>query len=219
MKIITILIVLLFTSNSIAFTQETSKKKNRKTTSSLEQTDASKQELDSFWGIKFGSTIQEVEEIMKTKNAIIDEEDSTDEIKIYTNCIFAGRETEYILLYFVNDSFFAAKVGFKEDLDTKTIELYKSIRSELNEKYYPTKLTVEKYKKPYYKGDGFEITAIQTGYAIIQSTWAFCKKDSEKLRGITLQILPNLVVQLSYQDDELLDIALEKEKNKNIQDY
>lgn len=219
MKIITISILLLFMSNMTIFSQETSKKKNKKSATSQEQTDTPQQELDSFWGIKFGCSTQEADEIMKTKNAIENEENSTDNVKVYTNCIFAGRETEYILLYFIDNSFFAAKIGFKANLDIQTIDLYKTIQSELNEKYYKTKLTVEKYKKPYYKGDGHETTAIQSGYAIIQSTWTFIKKNSEELRGITLQILNNLVVQLSYQDDELLTIALEREKNQNIQDY
>src|SRR5690606_14305364 len=89
--------------------------------------------LDGFFGINFGSSKEQALKIMKSKGhkPIVEETDYLG----YSDVRFGGRKSYTLLLLFNRDRLFEAEVSFKSDLESKTIDLYKSILEDLEDKY------------------------------------------------------------------------------------
>lgn len=179
------------------------------------------QTLDSFMGIKFGTSRDSVKKIMLSKQGCtLNKESSGDDFMAFQNVKFAGREALFISFKFVDNKFHTSSVLFTSTLESKAIELYNDIKDELNEKYYKTESDFETYKYPYEKDDGHVETAIKIGKATFSSFWGFKNSNDENITNyISLIISETLSIILSYQDSILLKIAIEREKQKNNADY
>ena len=104
--------------------------------------------------------------------------------------------------------------------------------AETHTDWYDTKLALNKYieiftkkygahsdqyfyfRKPYYEGDGYEHNAISLGYAEISSIYTF--QDGNV---VSLEITKELSVKITYQNTRLAEIAVNKNKQKNSNDY
>ncbi len=176
------------------------------------------QQLEGFLGIKFGTSSEDVKDFMFTKpNCTIDLENSDNNQLFFEGAKFAGREPLFILFKFVDNKFHTACVLIKPKLESQTIDLYNEIKNEVNEKYYKTEEDYETYKYPYEKNDGHTETAIELGKATFSAFWKFNSSSDENY--IALSITEGLHIKINYQDGSLVQIAVDREKAKNIDDY
>lgn len=74
--------------------------------------------------------------------------------------------------------------------------------------------TYERYDSPYEKGDGYTTTAISVGKAHFNTYWT-------KLIGGTIQLSINYnhTVELTYQDDEIIEDAISDQKSRRSEDF
>ena len=83
--------------------------------------------LTGFWGIDFGSSKEQAKKVMSAKKAVFVPKCSKDDFLMYSEAVFAGRNTKAICLYFNNDEFHTARVIFGTERYA-TISLYKEIK-------------------------------------------------------------------------------------------
>ncbi len=180
------------------------------------------QNIESFLGIKFGTSIDSVKRIMLSKpGCLIDKKNSDSTQLVFDGVKFAGRETVLMQFKFVNKRFHTGIAFIKPRLTSQTVELYNTIKGEVNEKYYTTSEDFETYKSPYEKGDGYTESAIKLGKAIFEAYWK-SKKNSQtedEDNYICVEITDGLLIKISYQDGALVKIASSQDKAKKSLDY
>jgi len=185
-------------------------------------TNSYSQSLDSFFGMKFGCSPDSVKKVMLAKPGTSLMQGSRNDFLMFSGLKFAGRNTERISFSFINNKLHTGKVGFKSNLESKTLELYNEIKDELNQKYFKTKQDYEIYKYPFTKGDGHFETAVSSGKASIASFWEFKNpkaKVKEDNNSISLQITETFLIALCYQDGVLIGQAIDNDNKKNFKDY
>lgn len=186
-------------------------------------TSALGQSLEGCMGIKFGSSQDIVKKSMLAKPGCrLSTTLSGKDILIFTNVQFAGHRTIGIHFYFIDGKLHSASVIVQADLESQVIDLYNTIREEINSKYYPTKLYEEKYTSPYEKGDAQTETAIKLGKASFASYWKFKNTayPSEDMDDcIFLDITKQLYIKIRYQNTFLFKIAYDRLKEKINADY
>jgi len=160
-------------------------------------------EIKGALGLTFGMSKLQVQNILTKKGGIIDKAHSKQNVIVYDKVKFGVRATDFLLLKFVNNKLYEITAEFS-CIKPKTQELFDLIKSDIETKYQ-TGACYRDFKSPYTDGDGYEITAIQGGYASITCYWSSTKKDAI----IALEINESLSVVLTYQDNKLID---EKEK-------
>jgi len=177
----------------------------------------SKDTLDGFFGCKFGSSRQVVKAIMLSKAGSKVYSEDVNSI-IFTGVKFAGHKVNVIIFQFVNNKFHTAKVLLSSPYESGVIDLYNDIKSGINERYYVTDGDYERYDEPYYKDDGYTISAIKLGKANFSAYWEFSNSRSDKeddSNTISVEISQSLSVIISYQDGVLINEVIKK----NNKDY
>lgn len=170
--------------------------------------------IEGFLGIKFGSSKAEVTAAMKAKGAVLaSSNDESGNLLVFDKVSLGHRETNLFGVRFIDDKAYQAVFMFKAEENPKTIEYYNALISDLNEIYGAGKST-RKYRGTYQDGDGYELTAIETGNADYYTTWV---SDNKNL--IELNIDSKLNVTLFYEDGPLLDLARERAKAKEKGDF
>lgn len=171
-------------------------------------------ELTGCMGIKFGSTKEQVKEAVISKRAGF--QTYKDEVSYisYTNGTFAGRECVGAIFMFYNNKLHTVKILLREDQDPKVFDLYKTVVSELETKYNTSAEKHHIFKKPYYEGDGYTVSAIKMGYADIASYINFADNNV-----ISISITENLTTMILYQNTDMAQEAIDNNNQKRSQDY
>ncbi len=172
-----------------------------------------KKPIDSFLGIKLGSTTAQAKAALQARGAIFDKTESKPEMLVYKNVSLGSRKAEYLIFATINDRVYRAFFIFKPQLRAKTIEYYDNLVSSIEDVYGEGEATLE-FKSPYEDGDGHELSAIEGGYADYSTLWI-----SENENSIEAKISTGMMVILEYQDSKLMDIAIEKKKQKEKADF
>lgn len=94
-------------------------------------------QITNFWGIEFGSTTNEAERIMFTKDMNI--HISVEDLILYkgdyvTPVYFAGHYIKQLGLHFYNGKFYSGGVEL-EDRDNYTLKSFKELEAQLTTKY------------------------------------------------------------------------------------
>lgn len=171
--------------------------------------------IDSFLGVKLGSTRAQVIAGLTQKGAKLDKKNGDANTLIFDNIKIASRSPEYLYVSFIGDKASAAGFIFKPELEANTVEFYDQFVSDLNN-VYGKGISSKTFKSPYEYGDGEEITAIETGNADFKTFWGM--NDDKKPGGILLTISDKLLVSLTYMDKELMKMEKKKIDNKNQAD-
>jgi hypothetical protein len=180
------------------------------------------QSLDGFLGLRFGTTADSVKKIMLAKPGCKLGVKSTKDVLMFTDCKFAGRGATLIVFRFINNKFHTGRVFLSPSLDSKIVELFNTVKGELNERYYTTTQDYERYDYPYEKGDGYYESAIKLGKAHFSAYWDFTNPKSENKEDnniISLEIDEDMYVIIGYQDGALIKEAVEAQKSKDYKDY
>ncbi len=173
--------------------------------------DSSIRSIDGFWGIKFGSTKTIAKSIMQEKGLTIASEKS--DYIVYTGGRWSGEKIKELYLEFIEGKFYKGIVVIDITNEGFVFSTYNSIKKKIDDKYFNTYRSIEKYDYPFEKGDGHEITAIRSGKANIVSNW---KMDNDT--SITVLIPDDLNTTIYYTDLSLERIANNKKLEKESKD-
>ena len=175
--------------------------------------------LDGFWGLKFGSSATESRKFIESKHTgTIDEKETNADVLTLMAPDFAGKTPTAMIFQFERDKFHTGIVFYTPTDDSKVLDLYSGLRSDLIDKYGKPANDLRVFEKPYSDGDGDETEAIKHGLATVAVMWLFDRADGLK-NSITLEIRPSLAIALTYQDGKLIKEAVDAQKAKTIKDY
>lgn len=132
----------------------------------------------------------------------------------FNNVTLGHRRAVDFAVRFLNNKAYEAVFLFKADDDPKTIEYYKALVADINEIYGKGKEN-RIFRTTFSDGDGYELTAIETGNADYFTNW----RDNSTKNLIQAMIDSKLNVYLFYIDQSLSDEATAKEKAKEKNDY
>jgi len=170
--------------------------------------------IDSFLGIKFGTPTAQVLATLKAKGGIVDKENSKPNGYFFDNLSLGHRKSIFVIVKFVDDKLYEGDFYFEAELKPKTIEYYDELMADVEEVYGKGR-SFKTFKQPYEAGDGFEVQAITTGNAEFTTYW-----DTEGNPGvINERINSKAQIILTYQDRELVKIAVDKQKTKEKADF
>jgi hypothetical protein len=171
--------------------------------------------IDGFLGIKFGSTRVAVITALNAKGGILDKKETTPDLVVYKNIKLGHREAGIFLVKFIDNKAFEADFIFDPGLDAKTIEYYLALVNDINENYGTGDMQ-KKFQEPYndQDDDGIKINAMKDGKAVYATYWQSASNNT-----IKASIETSLAVMLTYQDGDLTDQAINKQKAKEKSDY
>jgi hypothetical protein len=171
--------------------------------------------IDSFLGIKFGSSKATVTAALKARGGKIDKASNANNLA-FDNIKFGHRLTDFIVIRFVNDKAFEADLTFKPEDDNHVIEYYDSLVSDISDVYGKGDVT-KKFSSGFADGDGHEIGALLIGAAEYNTIWTDAKNNA--IDATIVKDENDLEVQLTYQDDALTALAVAQQKAKDKGDY
>ncbi|MBR5927478.1 MAG: hypothetical protein IKZ79_03405 [Spirochaetia bacterium] len=166
--------------------------------------------LLGFWGIKWGTSIEETKNIVKQKGSYIITEELPDAIAYKGN--FGGEDTS-IFLYFFDNKFYKGVVSYPYE-ENRVFSKYRVIKEQVSSKYGKPQKETELFLKPYYDGDGYEEQAVRVNKCIYYSTWNF---SDQNIIGLTIS--NKLHTLLFYKNTKMQEEADKKEKEKNMSDF
>jgi hypothetical protein len=168
--------------------------------------------IDGFLGIKFGSDAATVKAAIKAKGGLFLASKSTTELLKFTGVKLGHRASSLFAVKLVDNKAYEADFFFDPELEAKIIDEYDALASDLNDVYGKGTAT-KTFKSPYADGDGFEITAIQSGNADYQTIWESGENTLSEV------IVSEMSIELTYQNGPLIDKAIAKDKAKEKSDY
>jgi hypothetical protein len=168
--------------------------------------------IDSFLGIKFGSSKAVVLAAMKAKGATMDKENSKVDFLDFDNVKLGHRAAVDFNIKFVNDKVYAAVFVFKAEDNAHTVEYYNALVSDINDNYGKGVATKE-FKSPFKEGDGNLDLAIESGHLDIFTDW------KGNTGSIQASITNKFEIILIYQDDKLDEEATAKQKAKEKSEF
>lgn len=180
-------------------------------------------QMKGMLGIPFGSSKQAVIQLMKQKqpDALFYSEQG--DKYIMQKGSFAGKPVLLWVFSFVDNKLHTAKVVLDLSREIEIYELYRTMCTNINEKYYVSSHFVNDCRYPYDSGDIESLTALKGGYLRCFTIWNFNQEgfvdDANGQSCIMVEITPDVVVKISFQDGKLIDEALFKQSQKNQNDY
>jgi hypothetical protein len=172
--------------------------------------------IDSFLGIKFGSTIAEVKAALKLKGGVLDAESSKANILFYDNVSLAKRKVAFLYIRFVENKAYQCTFVFEPELKPQTIDFYNRLVSDIGS-VYGTGKEIKKFKSPYEEGDGYEVQAIELGNAEYETFWGMA--DDQQPGAIYAEITAKLMVNLTYEDKKLSAIVATKNEEQKKAEF
>lgn len=164
--------------------------------------------IEGFWGVKFGSSQDEVKSAILAKGPTLSSLSTADEL-MFQDVTFTQRRLAALSFKFVNNKFYEADVTYPAPDDIEVISTFKTIINELSEVYGKPNIS-KNFQFPYADGDGFEAQGIKQGKVSFTAVWKTSNNNA-----IQLQIDKNLSLSLFYTDG-----TLEKTKDsKKSADY
>ncbi|MXV14259.1 hypothetical protein [Hufsiella ginkgonis] len=164
--------------------------------------------VDSFLGVKFGATAEEVANKMRLAGAGADKKSSKKDYLVFAGMQYGKWKPEYVYFKLSNGKVFEGGAYFKPAQNNLAIALYNSIKHYISLTYSEG---TDKNRIPVTYNDGEnETAAIELGNAVYTCHWVEDVSRS-KFNTIDMAINPDLVTQLWFTE------AKESLKgNKNI---
>lgn len=170
-----------------------------------------KKPIDSFLGVKFGSSAAQVIAGLKLKGATVDQAHSNPTFLVFNNVSLGRRKASIFYVRLVDNKAYQATFLFDQEIEAKAIDYYNDLVADIND-VYGTGKSYKTFKSPYEDGDGYEITAIKTGKAEYTTYWI----DEN---AISAEINTDVAIKLTYQDSNLIKLAVQKQKDKDKSDF
>ncbi|MBD1394604.1 hypothetical protein [Mucilaginibacter glaciei] len=167
--------------------------------------------IDSFLGIKFGSSVAEVTAALKNRGGKISP-GASPTLLSSSNISLGSRKAESFFVMFIDDKAYGAYFVFRPELEPQLIDYYNSLVSDISDVYGKGK-SHKTFKQPYEDGNGFEVQAITTGNADYETIWT---NENNK---IFATIESDGSVVLIYSEGNLTEKATKQGKEKEKADF
>ncbi len=191
-----ILIVMSFDAISQKSKKETLTDLNKSSTSSSKT-------LKSFWGIPFGTSLEEVK---KLKPNLINDPSISKERWYCFDCNFGNYKGMVGLQFNKDNKMCSGFVQIIPEDNELCFEVYDDIVNEISKKYGPRKEEMEKYLYPYDKSNGRKFVTSSIPKSTIQSAWIVKSSvNSDYNVQIGVVITREFKVSLIYDDLFLID--------------
>lgn len=171
--------------------------------------------LTGFWGIPFGSTKDQVISAMSAKTTI--KPIIGDNVIVYENIKFAGRDTKWIVFGFYQDYFYSSLVRIFPERN-RALETYYAIKKDYYTKYGTPSWDNEEYSSPFKKGDGNEETALFANKAKISASWLFDENNAIYIRLLYNNKEAQCEIHISYFEYKTMNKMQSVEKANNLDD-
>lgn len=163
--------------------------------------------IDSFLGIKFGTTKAGVITALKAKGATLDNENSDKNMLVFDNISLADREATYLMVQFIDNKAYQAIFTFKPDEESETIKYYNDLVEDITT-VYGKGVAAKEYTEWYKGGDGNEIEAIKSENAEYRTSWGM--NEAKHPANILVLISKKLSVNISYRDKKLAALVAKR---------
>lgn len=167
-------------------------------------------ELTGFWGINWKTSKGEVKKIISNKGDYTLTEESAKGMAYKGK--FGGSDA-IIILYFFENQFYQGVVSYPYE-QNRALSKYQTVKEQITKKYGEPAKVVERFQKPYYKGDGYEEQALQLNKGLYMSSWSFVDNNT-----IYVAISNSLETMLIYENTELSEQNKKIENEKNMEDF
>ena len=176
---------------------------------------AQEEKYTCFWGIEFGSSMEQVAAKIKKDHGLTPLAALTDrDMLVYTECKLAGNDASLIMFQFVDNKLYIGAATLTPTSEQRVFMLFEEIESSLVKKYGAPIKKTRSFLSPYKHGDGYETQAIKLDKVSYSDSWELGKAEGKM--GVLLSITTGVDVMLAYRDVTLHNIAAEKAKSKVI---
>lgn len=159
-------------------------------------------------GIKFGSSIDTVITVVKSKGGTLDI--SKPNQLNASGVKFAGRPTKNISFQFFDNKLYQIFITFNAERPPLTMDLYNNILTDLTS-VYGKSVGIRKFNYPFQDDEKRVELALRGGYATISNAWLI--RDNT----INLNVDSSLTIGILYIDGKLSDLV--NKGKKPIDDY
>lgn len=164
-------------------------------------------------GLTFGNSLESAKQILNQVGTFVEKTSRPYGISVQYSEVKIGATTaDVVMCKFVNNKLFEVCVYYKAD-DEKIQSMYDNFCSIINTKYGKGK-SFRIFRYPYKDGDEDFITAIEGGYADIETYWTHWTHEEED-DAIVVEIIKVPAIRISYQNGVLFNEAKRIEDNKN----
>lgn len=161
--------------------------------------------ITGVMNIKFRENQTSVRTKILQKGGQFDETNPITKTTFYKNLRLGSIDYELVAVKFINSQLY--EVSFLHEVsEANLMSTFEEIRTDLDNVYGGGEF-FEIYKTPYEKGDGYEITAIKSGKGEVTAFWRTPNAEGND-NYISLEILPDLIIKLKYQDGTLIKRAI-----------
>lgn len=174
---------------------------------------ANGQQLTGCMGVNFGSSTDQVKAIIGAKPGV-ELYTNTPETISYLNGKWGSRNCVGSIFKFYQNQLHSIVILVEAPAKPQIMDLYNEIVNDLENKYGVSFIKSHNFKYPYEEGDGHEMTAIKGGYATIASYVTLADGNS-----MAVSITESLSVKVEYQHAELIQKAIDVQKENNNKDY
>jgi hypothetical protein len=165
--------------------------------------------LDGFLGLSWGSSGQQVKELMRNRPNTTLNGEKPDYLDYKST--FLGKNADIMFCLYQNKLY---KAGvFMEFEEYEVIDGWKSICEDISSKYGQPNNRFYFFKTPYEEGDGYEEQAIRNGKGTASAYWDFGNNNI-----ISCRITTSLIVVIAYENGEIMKVVSEANKKKQSQD-
>ncbi len=161
--------------------------------------------LNSFWGIPFGSPKSVIVEKLKSKGITLTSEIDGNITTLSSSDVrFGNKKSDLLLIKLINNKFSSASLYYPTD--------NRNIKSDFNDlfedlqKKYSIGDKYSEFKYPYKEGDDDEEFALSSGYGELSAYWLF---EDASIMAKTLHLKSSNVIKLEYQDNKLVKEAID----------
>lgn len=170
--------------------------------------------LATFWGVSWRTTVNDVKEILKSRNCQLIEEGETKDgcYGIVCNGTFAGEMVE-IYFFFYKDHFFSGKIYYPYK-QGEVLSTYNEIKRLLEKKYGNAKYVDEADLKQHNEDSLSSELLIKNEGLKFATKWEFSDQNY-----IILNITDNLNIRLIYTNDFLRTKAIKEQEDIKLKDF
>lgn len=167
----------------------------------------SRLEINSFIGIEFGASKDEVLQTSKKLAASVSGISEQEDLIYLTNLKVAGFPCRQTYFRFIDDKFFKGIMEIDVD-EVNFLHVYNQLKLQISSIYGYGK-DFSRFETPYYFGDGYEFNSIIYGKGKICHAWGNVKQITAD-NFISIEICSDRVLRVVFQNQAYAALASNK---------
>lgn len=170
----------------------------------------SRLQINSFIGVEFGASKDEVLQTSKNLAAAVSGISEEEDLIYLTNLKVAGFQCRQTYFRFIDDKFFKGIMEIEVD-KANFLHVYDQLKLQISNTYGYGK-DFSKFEAPYYLGDGYEFNSIINGKGKLCHAWGNVKQITAD-NFISIEVCSDQVIRVVFQNQAYAALA----SNRNQQ--